>query len=78
MPGKTKQDYLDLPFNAGDNRAKMILADAISDKGVEPTLKCMKYLAGGQVMVCVCKGAVEQEGTGATKAEAIADACSKH
>ena len=78
MPGKTKQDYLDLPVPKGANRSKIILDDAIADKGVHALLKMVKYLPGGQIEVCVCKGETPQTGVGATKAEAIADACSKH
>lgn len=76
MPGKTKQDYLDIPFSAGENRAKNILNDAISDKGVEPVLKCLTYMSG-QVKICLLKEGLRQSGYGATKAEAVADAASK-
>lgn len=76
MPGKTKQDYLDLPFSAGQNRTKIILNDAILDKGVDPVLKCLTY-QGSQIRVCLMKEGVRQSGYGATKAEATADAAAK-
>lgn len=77
MPGKSKQDYLDLPYNDGDNRSKIILSDAVSEKGLEPTFKCLKFKAGGQVEVCLCQGMTEHTGVGSSKAEAIADAAGK-
>jgi hypothetical protein len=74
MPGKSKSDYLNMSFAAGENKAKTILQDAVANKAVNTKLKCIKYLSNGDTEICITKGASEYTGVGVDKAEAVADA----
>lgn len=78
MPTKTKTDYLNLPFAEGENKTKTICEDAVANKGLDAQpVKYIKKLADGQFEICLAKGGQTEEGIGATKHEAMADAAGK-